>query len=84
MDFVVDTNILFSYFKEDSFVNKAVKSGLFGLSSPELALVELEKHSDEICAKSDMSKTTGEYTGGMILSSPLRFRWFLITLRIPP
>ncbi len=56
MDFVVDTNVLFSYFREGSFVNKAIKSRIFGLYSPRLALDELNKYSGEICAKAGISK----------------------------
>ena len=56
MRIVIDTNILFSYFRKGSFVNRAVKSGLFNFFSPELATEELEKHSKLICAKSGLTK----------------------------
>lgn len=55
MELVIDTNILFSYFRENSFVNGTIKSGLFELFSPESALNELDKYSEVICSKSFIS-----------------------------
>lgn len=53
--FVIDTNVLFSYFREGSFVNRAIKSGLLNLFSPESALDELDRYSETICSKSGVS-----------------------------
>ncbi len=47
---------MFSYFKKGSFVNRTIGSKLFALFSPEMALGELKKHSDDICAKAGITK----------------------------
>ena len=55
MDFVIDTNVMFSYFREGLFVNSIIKSGLCGLFSPESALDELDRYSGVICLKCGIS-----------------------------
>src|SRR4030042_4076550 len=53
MEFVADTNIIFSLFKKDSFTRKCVRKHNLQLSSPEEQLSkELDKYSKEICSKS--------------------------------
>ena len=52
MKLVVDTNILFSFFKKDSFTQKLIVDSSLELISPELALEELEKYSEELSIKS--------------------------------
>lgn len=47
---------MFSYFKKGSFVHRVAKSRLFTLFSPEMALGELMKHSDDICVKAGITK----------------------------
>jgi len=48
MHLVVDTNVLFSYFKKDSASNKFILSNYFILHSPDYAKLELKKHKNEI------------------------------------
>lgn len=63
MKLVVDTNVLFSFFKRDSFtrefivLNKAIE-----LISPELSLKELDKYSKELLFKSKLTKNELEKT----------------------
>lgn len=54
---VVDTNILFSFFKKESFTRKIIIAASEEFSSPERSLEELNKYSETIRAK---SKLTGE------------------------
>ena len=59
MKLVVDSNILFSFFKKDSIVKDIIldpelKYGL-ELFSPELMLTEVSKHKEEICSKFGIS-----------------------------
>ena len=56
MKVVVDTNILFSYFKEKSFTSKIISDGLFELISPDYAVLELEKYSELIMKKVKINK----------------------------
>ncbi len=51
MKFVVDTNILFSFFWRDSLTRKFLISSQFELISPEFALKEIEKYRFEIIQK---------------------------------
>jgi predicted nucleic acid-binding protein len=53
---VVDTNILFSFFKKESFTRKLIIDSSFELISPELALNELQKYSKELVIKSKINK----------------------------
>ena len=51
MHLVVDTNVLFSYFKNNSATNKLIKSNYFVLHCPEYAKVELKKYKGDIKTK---------------------------------
>jgi len=53
---VVDTNILFSFFKKDSFTQRLIVDSSLELISPELALKELKKYSKELSVKSKIGK----------------------------
>ena len=52
MKLVVDMNILFSFFKKDSFTRKLLVKSDLKLYSPEYASYELNKYSGEIILKS--------------------------------
>ena len=56
MKLVVDTNILFSFFKKDSFTQKLIIDSSLELVSPEVALKELEKYSEELSIKSKIGR----------------------------
>ena len=56
MKLVVDTNILFSFFKKDSFTQKLIVNPSLELISPEVAFKELKKYSKEISVKSKIGK----------------------------
>ena len=56
MKLVVDTNILFSFFKKESFTRGLILTGSLELVSPETALNELQKYSDTIMDKSKINK----------------------------
>ena len=55
MKLVVDTNILFSFFKKESFTRKLILDSSLELVSPELALKELRKYSKELSKKSKIN-----------------------------
>ena len=55
MDFVVDTNVLFTFFWERSFTRKLLIKQELDLVSPEFALEEINSHCDEILKKTDIS-----------------------------
>ena len=55
MKLVVDTNILFSFFKKESMTRTLILYGSLELLSPEIALKELQKHSKELAKKSDIN-----------------------------
>ena len=56
MKLVVDTNILFSFFKKESFTRKLIIDSSLELISPELALKELQKYSEVLSIKSKIEK----------------------------
>ena len=56
MKLVVDSNILFSFFNEDSFTKSLIKNSRFKLYSPMLALEEINKHKVTILQKSHISQ----------------------------
>ncbi len=56
MRIAVDTNILFSFFWQESLTRRLLITSNFELISPEIALKELEKHSKEICDKLKINK----------------------------
>jgi len=53
---VVDTNILFSFFKKESFTRKLIIDSSLELISPEVALKELQKYSEVLSIKSKIGK----------------------------
>lgn len=53
--FVVDTNVLFSFFWKNSWVREIVLDPKIILFSPEKVFEELDKHSEEICCKAKIS-----------------------------
>src|SRR3989344_3169822 len=54
MQFVVDTNILFSFFKSDSLTRKVIVLANCSWLAPVRARDELLKHADELCRKSKL------------------------------
>ena len=54
MKFVVDTNVLFSFFKADSFTRNVIVLANCSWLSPERALDELKKHTVELSRKSKL------------------------------
>jgi predicted nucleic acid-binding protein len=56
MKLVVDTNIIFSLFKSDSFTRRLIKENNLQLFAPEEIVEELRKYSDEICRKAKIEK----------------------------
>ena len=56
MKFIVDTNILFSFFNEKSKARELSTLSPLILYSPEFALVEIDKHKDEILKKFSLSE----------------------------
>jgi predicted nucleic acid-binding protein len=52
---VVDTNVLFTFFWEDSLTKKLLVKQELELFSPEFALEEINGHSDEILQKTGIS-----------------------------
>jgi len=56
MRFVVDTNILFSFFNEKSKARELSTSSSFILYSPEFALTELEKYKSDILKRFSLSE----------------------------
>ena len=52
---VVDMNILFSFFKKDSFTRKLLTKSDLELYSPRYALDELNKHLDELILKAKIN-----------------------------
>ncbi len=58
MQLIADTNVIFSLFKKDSFINKLLKEHKLKLYSPRCLIEELHKYSKDICSKSKVSKDT--------------------------
>lgn len=56
MKLVIDTNILFSFFWENSTTKKLLVASGITLISPEMAIEELKKYSKEIMKKTKISK----------------------------
>jgi len=56
MKFVVDSNILFTYFWENSIFNKLSEKQGLDLYSPEYALEEISKYALEIIQKTKITK----------------------------
>jgi predicted nucleic acid-binding protein len=57
MKLVVDTNILFSFFKETSLTRKLIECSSFELISPKIAIDEIKKYSEEIIDKLNITKS---------------------------
>jgi predicted nucleic acid-binding protein len=60
MYFVVDTNVLFSFFKENSATHRILSEMQLGLFAPEYALAEIKEHAGEIRKKTGIS--TAEFS----------------------
>ena len=60
MRIVVDTNVLFSFFKKESITRSLIVSRQFDLISSEYALVELRKYKSLIKKKAKISGTEFE------------------------
>ncbi len=58
MKIVIDTNILFSYFWNESFTKKLIENSEFELVSPYVSLHEIKKYRDEIIKKTGISLRT--------------------------
>lgn len=56
MKVVVDTNVMFSFFKRGSFTRDLILNCPFGLVSPKFALVELRKYSGLIMKKAGIGE----------------------------
>ena len=56
MKFVIDTSIVFSLFKSDSFTIQLLSKYNFELFAPKELIDELSKYCDLICSKSNVSK----------------------------
>lgn len=55
MFLVVDSNVLFSFFRRGSATAKIFNEMQLGMFSPEYALTEIKKHADEIRKKAGIS-----------------------------
>ena len=56
MKFVVDSNVLFTFFWKDSFTKGILIDQDFKFFAPELALDEIRRNSEEIIKKTGISK----------------------------
>ena len=56
MKLIVDTSIVFSLFKSDSFTKKLLSEHNFELYAPKNLIDELSKYGDLICSKAQISK----------------------------
>lgn len=56
MKLIVDTSIVFSLFKSDSFTRQFISKHNFELFAPKELISELSKYCDLICFKSKISK----------------------------
>jgi predicted nucleic acid-binding protein len=56
MRFVIDTSIVFSLFKSESFTNRLLKEHSIDLVAPFELISELKKYSKLICSKSKISE----------------------------
>ena len=65
MILIVDANVLFSFFSQESIIRTIVVNPKLELDlelvAPILLLTELDKHKDEICKKADISKEEYEF-----------------------
>ena len=51
MKFVVDANVLFSFFWKDCFTKRLLMGKYFELYAPEFSLEEIDRYKDEIMRK---------------------------------
>ena len=72
MKLVVDTSIIFSLFKPNSFTNKLLREFSFELFSPPKIVEELVKYSDLICSKA-----------GILILTELKWRLLCRPFRWP-
>jgi len=56
MKFIIDTNVLFTYFWENSITRKLIMLNDFELFAPEFALEEINKHKPDIIKKTKISE----------------------------
>ena len=56
MEFVVDTNILFTYFWKQSFTKKILMNQKLRLFSPEFSLEEINNYKSEIIKKTNITE----------------------------
>ncbi|MCK4365372.1 MAG: hypothetical protein KAW45_04930 [Thermoplasmatales archaeon] len=56
MELVIDTNILFSFFKYDSTTRKIISNTSLKLFAPKETFTELLKYKEEICNKSNITE----------------------------
>ena len=56
MEFVIDTNVLFSFFKSDSTTRKIISDTSLKLFAPKETFTELLKYREEICNKSNITE----------------------------
>lgn len=66
MKLVVDSNVLFTWFWEQSVFRKLIKAGLPELVAPSFALVELKKYEKHIRAKTKLSASAFEAMLGLL------------------
>ena len=61
MKLVVDTNVLFSFFKKESETKKLILNfEILELATPSFCIDELEEHKERICRKSRLSNSEYE------------------------
>jgi predicted nucleic acid-binding protein len=61
MKLVIDTNILFSFFKSTSLTRKLIESQSFQLISPQVAIDEIKKYSEAIIKRAYISKSEFDF-----------------------
>jgi len=68
MEFVINTNILFSFFKQDSTARSIIIDKQLKLYAPKETFIELTKYKDEICEKSHITKKEFDRTISILSS----------------
>ena len=56
MELIIDTNVLFSFFKSDSTTRKIISDTSLKLFAPKETFIELLKYKEEICNKSNINE----------------------------
>ena len=72
MKLVVDANVLFSFFKEESLTRKLITSPELLLFSPTFSLLELDKNKEEVADRAKISFDEYEYVK-KVLTNFVRF-----------